>query len=189
MSDSYCSKIMKMSLEDLKSEYYNCSSSDKAKKEIIKQVARRKKEILNDQKRSKHKKEDYEVNQNINKILSYKQKIAGEQQQEREKLVQKRGHMERYWESNQTREKELEPHYKLEVERDYTNNKLMERLNSELDCKINEKKKSKEILKPYDNDDDEMYEKSHNLNVPTNSNYNTKLEAPVNNFSSKRLIH
>ena len=107
---------------------------------------------------------------------------------ERKKLEQKRGHMEQYWESNQTREKELEPQYKLEVERDYTNNKLMERLNCELDFRINEKKKSKEICKPYENDDDDdddLYKQKilHNKsNVPVKSNVPT-------NFSSKRLIH
>lgn len=166
MSKKYYLKISNMSLNELKTEYNSCVNQEK--KNMIKHVAKHKKQ------QTKQNKEK-SIEQNINTIIAHKNKKNNEQ--ETKKLIMKRGHMEKYWESNQAETSNMESHYRTEIERDYTNNKLMERLNSELDSKINEPKKAHTILKPYDTQDDDSCEDSY------------ESEVPINNFSSKRLIH
>lgn len=146
---SYCEKLMKMSLEELKVEYYSCDDKNVAQKEIIKQVANKKKAQKEKQKEMKElKKLKLSQKNDINTILKSKQKSKPD-----ETFIKKRGHIEQYWESHQTRFGGLEPQYREEVEKDFTNNKLMERLNCEVDFRVNGNKK-KEILKPYDDNDD-----------------------------------
>lgn len=159
---SYCEKLMKMSLEELKVEYYSCDDKNVAQKDIIKQIAKKKKLAM---KLAKEEKEKKTINAGIDIILKSKQK-----QKPDNTFIKKRGNMERCWESHQTRFGNLEPQYKEEVEKDFTNNKLMERLNCEVDFRINGNKK-KEILKPYDDRED----------------YDSEEESYKN--SAKRLIH
>lgn len=159
---SYCEKLIKMSLEELKIEYYSCDDKNVAQKDIIKQIAKKKKLAI---KLAKIEKEKKTISAGIDTILKAKQK-----QKPDETFIKKRGKMEQCWESHQTRFGNLEPQYKTEVEKDFTNNKLMERLNCEVDFRINGKKK-KEILKPYDDRDD----------------YDSEEEAYQN--SARRLIH
>lgn len=155
---SYCEKLMKMSLEELKIEYYSCDDKNTAQKDIIKQIANKKKLA-----KKNAKKDNKNINIDIDIILKSKQKVDNT-------FIKKRGHMEKCWESHKTRFGDLEPQYKEEVEKDFTNNKLMERLNCEVDFRINGNKK-KEILKPYDDIED----------------YNSEEEAYQN--SARRLVH
>lgn len=143
---SYCEKLMKMSLKELKVEYYTCNPKNIAQKEMIKQIAKKKKQT---QELEKQKKEKNDIGKNINTILKAKSKNEVD-----ETFIKKRGKMEKVWESHQTRFSNLEPQYKEEVEKDFTNNKLMERLNCEVDFRVNGNRK-KEILKPYDDIDDD----------------------------------
>lgn len=159
---SYCEKLMKMSLEELKIEYYSCNDKNIAQKDIIKQIAKKKKLAI---KLAKEKEEKKTIHSDIDLILKSKQKKKPD-----DTFVKKRGHMEKCWESHQTRFGDLEPQYKEEVEKDFTNNKLMERLNCEVDFRVNGNKK-KEILKPYDDKDD----------------YDSEEEAYQN--SARRLVH
>jgi hypothetical protein len=153
---------MKMSLEELKIEYYSCDDKNVAQKDIIKQIANKKKLAMKHAKEEKIKKT---INDDLDTILKSQQKHKPD-----ETFIKRRGHMERFWESHKTRFSNLEPQYKEEVEKDFTNNKLMERLNCEVDFRVNGNKK-KEILKPYDDCDD----------------YDSEEESYKN--SAKRLIH
>lgn len=154
---SYCEKLMRMTLEELKVEYYSCDDKNVAQKELIKQIAKKKKFAKEMAKVEKEKK-DY--NSSINLILKEKSKNPTD-----DTFIKRRGKIEQMWESHKTRFGNLEPQYKEEVEKDFTNNKLMERLNCEVDFRINGKKK-KEILKPYDeveeetDSEEELYKKS-----------------------------
>lgn len=160
---SYCEKLMKMSLEQLKIEYYSCDKKNVAQKEMIKQIAKKKK---NAKLLEKQKKEKTDFTANICTILKSKKT-----QKPDETFVKKRGKIEQLWESHATRFGNLEPQYREEVEKDFTNNKLMERLNCEVDFRINGKPNKKEILKPYDDKNDYDSEEEHFLN------------------SAKRLVH
>lgn len=160
---SYCEKLMKMSLEELKVEYYSCADKNVAQKDMIKQIARKKKLA---KQMAKETKEKNDIDASINTILKSQQSHKPD-----ETFVKKRGNMERVWESHKTRFGNLEPQYREEVEKDFTNNKLMERLNCEVDFRINGKVNKKEILKPYDDKED----------------YDSEEEAYTN--SARRLIH
>jgi hypothetical protein len=153
---------MKMSLEELKIEYYSCDNKNVAQKDMIKQIARKKKLA---KQMAKEEKEKNDINSSINTILKSQHSHKPD-----ETFVKKRGSMERVWESHKTRFGNLEPQYREEVENDFTNNKLMERLNCEVDFRINGKVK-KEILKPYDDKED----------------YDSEEESYTN--SARRLIH
>lgn len=144
---SYCDKLMKMSLKELKTEYYKCDPQNTVQKEIIKQIANKKKIALKKQnEEEKMLLSKKIINNNIDIIL--KSKLPSD-----DTFVKKRGKMEQYWESHRTRFSKLEPQYREEVEKDFTNNKLMERLNCEVDFRVNGNRK-KEILKPYDDQND-----------------------------------
>ena len=91
---------------------------------------------------------------------------------EMEKILERRGKMEKHWESNR---EGLDNKFKQELEQDFTNNKLMERLNCELDFRINEKK-SKDTIKPYSEMVGGNYTEFKKNSIPKN-------------FSSKRLLH
>lgn len=138
---SYCEKLMKMSLAELKKEYYNCDSDDNAQKDVIRQIALKKKSMLNKQK----------IEANLKTILKSKESTNDNT------LVQKRGKNEKHWEMHQNK---IESHYKEEIKKDFTNNKLMERLNCEVDFRINGNRK-KEIEKPYDDHEEEEIEENY----------------------------
>lgn len=163
-------KLNDMSLKQLKHEYKKCKSDD-TRKNIIKKIVKKKlveKELM-----------EKEINEKVNNLIRIKDIHEKENKIKKlkdfEKIMKQRGYMEKVWESNR-KTKQIDTKFKIELENDFTNNKLMERLNSELGFRINEKK-SKEIIKPF-------YQYS---NSKEDSDSESKDE-PITNFSSKRLI-
>jgi len=98
-------------------------------------------------------------------------------------VIKKRGNMEKYWESNQNTDK-IDPKFVKKIGNDFSNNKLMERLNCELDFRINSdmpknfEDRSDDIIKPYSNDDNGNFKDFQKYSVPT-------LDKKITSFSSK----
>jgi len=138
MTDARAKNFLNMSLGKLKDEYYNCD--DKVTKMILKKIIKQKSE---EQKIKKEKSDAIIDDLILLKAKSIEKRITTEKQQ----VYQKRGPMEQHWESHKTNTA-IDPKFKNELTSDLTNNKLMERLNIELDFRINGKKE-KIIDKPY----------------------------------------
>jgi hypothetical protein len=141
-----------MSLKDLRVMFDECdinSGNDKPKREILKKLIRQKiNQIKIFKKEEQHEKENL-----IDDIIqfkthideSHKKKLIGDKQ----RIMARRGNMEKYWESNQNVTM-ADPKFTHELETDFTNNKLMERLNTELDYRIHDNKGRRKIMdKPY----------------------------------------
>lgn len=178
MDKGVYNKFLRMTLKELKNEYYQCDKSDMIKKNILKKIITNKQEIEKNE-ISKEKKIKSDIDEKVDNLIKLKeineQKKHLAKIKEFENLMKQRGEMEKCWESNKTTSK-IDPRYKTEVETDFTNNKLMERLNCELDFRINDKQKSRDFIKPYDT--------SNNGNLIELDD----TDVPVNNFSSKRLL-
>ena len=117
-----------------------------------------------------------EIDDRVNALIKIKEikdkRHKADKMEELERVLEKRGKMEKYWEANK---KGIYNKFKTELEQDFTNNKLMERLNCELDFRINEEK-TKETIKPY--------------SELTDGNYNEfKRQSIPKNFSSRRMLH
>lgn len=138
MADAHAKNFLNMSLDKLKDEYYNCD--DKVTKMILKKIIKQKSE----QRKIKKEKSDAIID---NLILLKTKHIEKRITSEKQQVYQKRGPMEQHWESHKT-DRAIDPKFKNELTSDLTNNKLMERLNIELDFRINGKKE-KIIDKPY----------------------------------------
>lgn len=131
-----------MPLPELKCEYRSCGVDDEVKKLILKKIIRQKIEKQNEYMHFKKR------NENIafDNLIALKNKNNPKQT-----IYQKRGEMEKCWESHK-KDSTVDPRFKDELESDFTNNKLMERLNVELDFRLNGKNE-KVFDKPYaDND-------------------------------------
>jgi hypothetical protein len=138
MGDARAKNFLNMSLAKLKDEYYKCD--DKVAKMILRKIIKQKSE----QQKIKKEKSDAIIDDLILlKSRSAEKHIVSEKQQ----VYQKRGPMEQHWESHKSNST-IDPKFKNELNSDLTNNKLMERLNIELDFRINGKKE-KIIDKPY----------------------------------------
>lgn len=174
MSGKY-DKIKEMTLVQLKKEYRSCDETDNVKKQILKKLIQNK--IQEDAKnKSLNKSMQDEINDKLNALIKIKE-IKDKQHKlnkmaELEKVLEKRGKMEKYWESNN---KGLDNKFKTELEQDFTNNKLMERLNCELDFRINDDR-SKDTIKPYSEADGGNYTEFKRQSIPKN-------------FSSRRMLH
>ncbi len=175
MEKGLYNKVANMTLLELKEEYYLCDDDDTVKKQILKKLIKNKK-IDEEKKKINDEKLRADVDKNLSKIIKLKEMREREKKiEEYENLMKKRGTMEKYWESNKG-EKMIDPRFKTELEQDHTNNKLMERLNCELDFRINEKTKSRDVVKPYSSANDGNYVEFEKTAItPTN-------------FSSKRLL-
>jgi len=175
MAHGLYNKVSNMSLLELKEEYYKCDDDDTVKKQILKTLIKNKK-IEDKQKELYEKKLKADTDKTLTRIIKLKEIREREKKlEEYENIMQKRGNMEKHWESHKEQH-QIDPRFKTELEQDYTNNKLMERLNSELDFRINEKSKSQDVVKPYSSMTDGNYiEFEKNTISPTN-------------FSSKRLL-
>lgn len=113
-----------MSIDDLKYEYKKCNKNDVANKEILKKIIKKKEkiqmEVMNDLNM---------LNKAAQELSEFKSKQKNKKIYENHKnIIKQRGSAEKYWIS----QKSIDPKYKSEVEKDVGNNKLMERLNSEL---------------------------------------------------------
>jgi hypothetical protein len=80
--------------------------------------------------------------------------------------------------------KNLDPKYKKEVKRDVTNNKLMERMNSELAIIINNKNKQT-ILKPFNNEEN-ISPFTNTFNKNDFSSFNTETHTENSNIKDFR---
>lgn len=174
MSGKY-DKIKEMSLSQLKKEYRSCDDDDNVKKQILKKLIKNK--IHEDaQIASLNKSMQNEIDDKLNTLIKIKElkdkQHKADKMGELERVLEKRGKMEKYWEANR---KGIDNKFKTELEQDFTNNKLMERLNCELDFRINDEK-SKETIKPY--------------SELTGGNYTEfKRQSIPKNFSSRKMLH
>ena len=171
MNNGIYEKYHQMSISQLKEEYYKCNDDnkkDKVKKQMIGKIIKNK---IDDENKLNQQLQQ-ETNKYLDVIIQSKHK---KELMNKQKLIEKRGPMESCWDSIQS----IDPKFKSELEQDYTNNKLMERLNSELDFRINETK-NKDVMRPYSSQDEGNY---------IDYNKNQKKTQPSTNFSSKRMIH
>lgn len=171
MSGKY-DKIREMTLSELKSEYRSCDENDIVKKQILKKLIKNKIQE-NNKVALFNKVMENEINDRVDNLVKIKEaKNKQRKKIEERKILESRGKMEKYWEQNN---KGIDNKFKNELEHDFTNNKLMERLNCELDFRINGEK-SRDTVKPYS----EM----------TGGNYTEfKKNSIPKNFSSRRLLH
>lgn len=167
-------RVSNMDILELKEEYYKCDDDDKVKKQILKKMIKNK-QLEEKNKQIKEDKIRMDADKSLSRLIKIKQIREREKKiEEYENIMKKRGSMEKHWESHQG-ENRIDPRFKTELEQDHTNNKLMERLNCELDFRINDGQKSRDIIKPYS---------------MAGGNYNNfeKLSIPPTSFSSKRLL-
>jgi len=176
MDKGIYNKFLNMSSTELKKEYQKCDDSEIIKKKMLKKIIMDKKEITMKQydEQQLQKNVDKQIDNLIRMKEMNEQKKQLSKMKEFEKIMKQRGNMEQYWESHKTVSK-IDPLYKNEVENDFTNNKLMERLNCELDFRINDGQKTRDFIKPYD--------------MTNEGNLLKDEDVPINNFSSKRLLH
>lgn len=141
MNKGMYDKFSKMDILQLKEEYYKCDDDDKVSKKIIKSFIK--------SKNKENKANDISAS-SLNKIINLKKKSDMEKKelQDKERILNKRGAMEKYWHSPADDKMGIDPRFKTELEMDHTNNKLMERLNCELDFRTDDVK-LKDIQKPY----------------------------------------
>lgn len=180
MSGRY-DQIKNMSIDELKDEYYNCTSNDRVKKQMLKKLIMSKISIEKQKKKEQQKEKEKqlieekeltdEINKSIDKLINLKKTAEKEKSMKKlkslEPVITKRGKMEQYWESNQNTN-QIDPKFVKEIGVDHSNNKLMERLNCELDFRINGDK-SEDIVKPYSNSDDGNFKEFEKYAIPTTS--------------------
>jgi hypothetical protein len=128
-----------------------------------------------------------EIESKLDKIIetenqdeAYK-KILKENEEENYKKTEKKQN-DKYW------NKTIDSKYKEQVEGDMANNKLMERLNSELDFRVHGHDK-KTIIKPFfqhDSDDEDDYKKITSKYVKINKFTNHTI--PSTDFTSQRML-
>jgi hypothetical protein len=187
MSGKY-DQIKTMSIEELKDEYYNCKNGDVVKKQMLKKIIKSKIKLDNtsNSKSSPNKKKqidnittddlvisepslDDTTTKCIEKLISLKINEGVHKQQKKlqelKPIIEKRGNMEQYWESNQEIDK-IDPRFMKEISTDHSNNKLMERLNCELDFRLYGEQSKDDIIKPYSNSDGGNYTDLVKQNVP-----------------------
>lgn len=121
------------------------------------------KDIFNDQENSLNRLD------RLNKLKAYHDLIEENNKEKTYDLIkEKRGKMENVWGTDEL----YDPKYSKYMEEDYANNKMMERLNNEIDFRLNENKCIK-IIKPYDNmsdnndsdDSDESGDSNDNIKI------------------------
>lgn len=163
-------QIQNMSLDQLKKEYRSCSENDTVKKQILKKIIRSKLEIEKENKKIDDQMKD-DIDKKLNNLIKAKENTEKDKKshklKELDQIIKKRGQMEQYWENNQTLEK-IDERFKPEIEYDHANNKLMERLNFELDFRIHGEK-TKDIIKPYSNQDGGNYKDFEKYSIPTDT--------------------
>lgn len=173
MSGKY-DQINNMSVKELKSEYYNCSDSDTVKKQILKKIIRNK--ILSEREKKKEEKQEdekiqKEINEKLNNLIKIKENAEKDKHKKKLKeldpVIKTRGNMEQYWESNQNIDS-IDERFRPEIELDHSNNKMMERLNFELDFRIHGER-SKDVIKPYSGADDGNFKEFEKYSIPVNS--------------------
>lgn len=176
MSGKY-DEFINMTLDELKDEYYMCKDKNQVKRNILKKII--KERMSNDKNKQKNPKllnykndneDEMKIKRNIDKSI-YKLISLKEQEEERkikklEPLLEKRGNMEQYWESNQNLE-EIDSRFIKEINTDYANNKLMERLNCELDFRIYGDNSKNDIIKPYSNKEEGNFKDFEKYSIPT----------------------
>ncbi len=196
MSGKY-DQFKNMSLDELKDEYYNCKNEEIIKKEMLKKIIKSKIAIEKQQKQQndinqkkledekikqqqkqqiKNAKLSNEISKGIDRLISLKENAEKEKQKaeqlnkikELDPIIKKRGNMEQYWESNQ-KTKQMDPKFVKEISTDHSNNKLMERLNCELDFRIYGEKSNDDIIKPYSNSDEGNFRDFEKYSIPATS--------------------
>jgi hypothetical protein len=166
MDKNLFNKYIDMSLTNLKKEYKKCDKDNTSKRNMLKTII--KKHIKKNTSQDDKSKFDQ-----INKLKKINH------------LVEKRGHMEKHWESHKQNDNSNSV-LQDEINMDFSNNKLMERLNCELDFRINEKK-SKEIIKPYEMYGDYESSSSDLEDYSENEQY-IQPKDPCVKKSSRRLL-
>ena len=175
MNSGMYEKVCSMDILELKEEYYKCDDDDKVKKQILKKMIKNK-QLDEKNRQNREDKIKSNIDKNLSKLIKLKEIREREKKiEEYENIMKKRGPMEKHWESHKE-EHTIDPRFKTELEQDHTNNKLMERLNCELDFRINETRKSKDVVKPYSSVNDGNF-----------VNFEKSSITPTN-FSSKRLL-
>jgi len=90
----------------------------------------------------------------MDKLIKLKEISNKNKEKRMEPIIKKRGNLEKYWETSKSCDWS-DPRFNKELNGDQSNNKMMERLNCELDFRVNKKKKkTSNIIKPYDDSDD-----------------------------------
>ncbi len=89
----------------------------------------------------------------INKLKAYQDLINENEKDNIEKVLdKKRGKNEKYWRTKDNASSSIDPKYAKYVEQDHANNKLMERLNCEVDFRLDgEGHRKCQIIKPFEN--------------------------------------
>ena len=173
MSGKY-EQINNMTLKELKDEYYGCSDTDNVKKQILKKLIKNKIQIEKEQAVIEKNLQD-DIDKKLDNLIKMKENTEKDKKnkklKELDQVIKKRGNMEQYWESNQQTDK-IDPRFKPEIELDHSNNKLMERLNYELDFRIHGTK-TKDVIKPYSGTDDGNFKDFEKYSIPTD-NFSTQ---------------
>ncbi len=163
-------QIKNMSISELKEQYYECSDSDTVKKQILKKLIKNKIKIEKEYAIEEKQMKD-DIDKKLDNLIKMKENTEKDKKNKQlkgiEQIIKKRGNMEQYWESNQQTDK-IDPRFKPEIELDHSNNKLMERLNYELDFRIHGQK-TKDVIKPYSGTDDGNYKEFEKYSIPTDN--------------------
>ena len=166
-------KTLQMSILDLKEEYYKCDDDQVVKKEILKKLIRKKLEEEKIKKQEMARKKS--IANSTHNVDNDIQQIMKSQQRKRnlQNIIAMRGKLEDKWESVHT--VQIDQRFQEHVTNDSANNKLMERLNCELDFRVNDNRNPNEVMKAYSSVDDGNYKELEKM-------------PPLQNFSSMRLI-
>lgn len=180
MSTNKFNQFQNMSISELKDEYYKCDDiTNSVKKQILKKLIKLKMSNEKEEKKllekriEQQKKADEELNKKMDNIIKMRELAERDKKIKLDPIIKKRGNMEQYWESNQVTQK-IDPRLKNEIETDHSNNKLMERLNCELDFRINEER-SKNVIKPFSTQDSGNFKEFEKYSVPPNDFSNRRL--------------
>lgn len=147
--ESHFKLYHKMPIRELIKEYKNCDPHNEAKKIILNKIIKEKIDIINKNKQ--------EFNNNLNDMINSRKQKESDNKKEKHTQVDQR--------------------FKQHLEHDFKNNKLMERLNIELDFRVNGIDE-KSIVKPYADVDCGDFVSVKDFDSSS---------IPKNNFSSRRL--
>jgi hypothetical protein len=139
--------LIQLKLHEMKNKKYYVEQDKKIKKnKKLKSILKKKENSLREL-------------ENISKIQAY-QELLEENKIENEKKVidDARGKNEKYWNNKNN----YDPKYSKYIKQDTMNNRLMERLNTEIDFRFEDNKN--EIVKPFDNCDNDNIEGINDIN-------------------------
>jgi hypothetical protein len=169
--------IGSISLRKLKEKLAQCDKKDISRLNLIKKLIKAKEEYL------VKKQKEIQVEESIRKKEAddLLDKIFGEMEEKQQPLQDTHKF---------SQDDETDMRLKDQVKYDYTNNRLMDRMNSELDIRINGRNK-REIIKPYADSSDLYSYKSQliNSNDYVDINDDNIFGIPNTNFSTVNIIN